>query len=125
MNKRINSKNAPAPVGPYSHAVVAQGKHIYVSEQIPLTIDGELAGSDIETQTRQALKNVHAILVDAGATLADVVKVNVYMKDLSDFPKMNAVYDEFFKDVKPARSAFEVNRIPKDALIGVDAVAAL
>jgi 2-iminobutanoate/2-iminopropanoate deaminase len=123
MKEIIFSENAPQPIGPYSQAIKATGSFIFVSEQIPLKPDGKLAGEDIETQTRQAIENIKAILESSGANLMNVVRTTVFMKDLSDFQKMNAIYNEYFGESKPARTAVEVCRIPKDVLIGIDAIA--
>jgi 2-iminobutanoate/2-iminopropanoate deaminase len=123
MKEIIFSENAPQPIGPYSQAIKATGSLIFVSEQIPLKPDGILAGDDIETQTRQAIENIKAILESSGASLMNVVRTTVFMKDLSDFQKMNTIYNEYFGESKPARTAVEVCRIPKDVLIGIDAIA--
>lgn len=123
MKQFINTNNAPQPIGPYSQGIKARGSMIFVSGQIPLFPDGTLAGNDIVSQTHQSLKNVKAVLEEAGATLDNVVKVTVLMKNLGDFATMNEVYDEYFSLSKPARAAYEVSKLPKDVLIEIEAIA--
>lgn len=123
MKQKILTKNAPAPIGPYSQGVVAEGKFLFVSGQIPLTPDGNMAGDTIEEQTHQSIKNIEAILKEAGLSLKNVVKTTVLMQDLADFAKMNEIYGSYFNESKPARAAFQVARLPKDALIEIEAIA--
>ncbi len=125
MKKIINSKNAPAPIGPYSHSVMAEGKMLFISGQIPFDAEGKLAGDDIVAQTHQAIKNIDAIVKEAGGKLSDVIKTTVLMQDMNDFVKMNEVYDSYFGATKPARAAFQVSRLPKDVLVEIEAVACL
>ena len=123
MKEEVRTDAAPQPIGPYSQAIRAEGKFLFISEQIPLKPDGTLAGDDIETQTRQVINNIKAIIEEAGLTLDNIVKTTVFIKDLNDFAKMNEVYNGFFGSSRPARTAVEVCRIPKDALVGIDAIA--
>jgi 2-iminobutanoate/2-iminopropanoate deaminase len=125
MKQVVQTDNAPKPIGPYSQALIAQGKFVFISGQIPLTPDGNLAGDDIQTQTRQAILNIKAILESLGASLKNVVKTTVLLKDLNHFSEMNKVYEEFFGDINPARAAFQVGRLPKDVLIEIEAIAVL
>ncbi len=122
MKEVINTTKAPAPIGPYSQAIKASGDFIFVSGQLPLDEKGEFAGNEIKSQTRKALENLQAIVEEAGSTLNDVVKTTVLMKDMNDFAAMNEVYNEFMSESKPARAAFEVARLPKDALVEIEAV---
>lgn len=123
MNQAIATKKAPAAIGPYSQGIRA-GNTIYVSGQIPIDpATGEFAGADIETQTRQSLTNIRNILEEAGASMKDVVKTTVLLKDIADFAAMNKVYAEFFSEPYPARAAFQVAAIPKGALVEIEAVA--
>lgn len=123
MNDVISTPNAPGAIGPYSQAVKAGG-FLYVSGQLPIDpATGAFAGDDAAAQTRQSLTNLKAIVTEAGMTLADVVKVNVFLKDMGDFAAMNAVYGEFFTENFPARAAVEVARLPKDALVEIECVA--
>ena len=125
MKKIISTTNAPAAIGPYSQGVMAGG-FLYISGQLPIDPGtGAFAGDDITSQTRQSLENLKAVTVAAGMTLENVLKVNVYMKDMEDFAAMNAVYAEYFASDCPARAAVEVARLPKDALVEIEAVACL
>ncbi len=123
MKEVVFSKEAPAPIGPYSQAIKAEGKFLFISGQIPFTAEGNLAGDDIKTQTHQAIKNIIAILKEAGLTVNNVVKTTVLLKDMNDFAVMNEIYNEYFGDSKPARAAFQVTRLPKDVLIEIEAIA--
>lgn len=125
MKKIINSESAPAPIGPYSHSVMAEGKMLFISGQIPFDANGNLAGDDIVSQTHQAIKNIESIVSEAGGKLSDVVKTTVLMQDMNDFAKMNEVYDSYFGATKPARAAFQVSRLPKDVLVEIEAIACL
>jgi 2-iminobutanoate/2-iminopropanoate deaminase len=122
----IRTPLGPAAIGPYSQAVRV-GNGIFVSGQIafdPST--GQLIeGADIASQTRRALLNIKGILSAAGASLKHVVRTTVYLKDMNDFAAMNAVYAEFFPVEPPARSTVEVSRLPRDARIEIDCIAAL
>jgi 2-iminobutanoate/2-iminopropanoate deaminase len=124
MQKEIVSTDqAPAAIGPYSQAV-KWGGLVFVSGQIPLDpASGALVGDDVETQTRQVLKNLGAVLAAAGSSLEKVIKATVFMKDLSQFVPMNEVYASFFETSPPARAAVEVSRLPKDVLVEIEAVA--
>lgn len=123
MNKKIESNMAPAAIGPYSQAIQA-GNTIYISGQLPIDpATGELAGDDIKTQTEQSLKNLKAILAETGADLAKVVKATVLLKDIRDFVSMNEIYSTFFTGTCPARAAYQVAALPKDALVEIEAVA--
>lgn len=123
MKEQINTANAPAAVGPFSQAVKA-GDMIFVSGQLPIDpATGLFAGDDIVSQARQSLDNVAAVLKEAGYDMADVVKTTVLLKNMDDFTVMNGIYAEYFTEPYPARAAFEVVRLPKDALIEVEAIA--
>jgi 2-iminobutanoate/2-iminopropanoate deaminase len=125
MKKAILSSDAPPPIGPYSQAVRA-GDWLYISGSLgidPATGDFVLGGA--AAQARQALKNMMAILKAAGATTDDVTKTTVFLADMDDFARINQVYGEFFTGVPPARAAVEVARLPKDALVEIEAIAFL
>ena len=123
MKYEIKTDRAPKAIGPYSQAVAAGG-FVFASGQIPLVPStGELNTGTIEDQTRQALSNLGAVLEAAGCGLDDAVKTTVYLQDMNDFSRMNAVYGEFFKPPYPARAAVQVARLPKDAKVEVEAVA--
>jgi len=123
MKQVIHTSNAPAAIGPYSQAIRAGGM-VFVSGQIPVDpATGEFAGANIVAQTRQSLTNVKAILAEAGLGLENVVKTTVLLKDMNDFAAMNGVYSEFFTENCPARAAFQVAKLPKDALVEIEAIA--
>ena len=123
MNKAIFTDKAPAAIGPYSHAILA-GKTLYVSGQLPAdAATGAFSGSDIRSQTRQSLTNIGYILHEAGFDFCHVVKSTVYLKHISEFAAMNEVYAEFFQPPFPARAAYEVGSLPKDALVEIEVVA--
>lgn len=123
MKKTIFTENAPAPIGPYSQAIAAEGKFVFISGQIPLTPNGTLAGEDIKSQTHQAIKNIQAILQAENLTLKNVVKTTVLLKSMDDFAVMNQIYEEYFAESKPARAAFQVGKLPRDVLIEIEAIA--
>jgi len=123
--KAIVTKSAPAPVGPYSQAVLANG-WLYCSGQIPLhPSSGRLVGEgDVEKQTRQVLSNLKAVLSAAGGSTSQVVRTTIYLVDLKDFGKVNAIYSETFEEEpSPARACIQVAALPKDARIEIDCVA--
>ena len=126
MSKKLESittKNAPAALGPYSQAIKA-GQFIYISGQIPLIPKTmELVSEDFNEQAVQVFNNLKAIIEQAGCSFIDIVKINVYLKDLSNFQKVNAIMETFFIEKPfPARAAIEVSRLPKDVEIEMDAV---
>ena len=122
-NIAIHTDNAPAAIGPYSQAIQA-GNTIYVSGQLPIDpATGAFAGDDITAQTRQSLTNMKNILQAAGADMSNVVKTTVLLADIADFAAMNAVYAEFFAAPFPARAAFQVACLPKNALVEIECVA--
>lgn len=122
--KVINTKNAPAAIGPYSQAIEVNG-FVYTSGQLPINPEtGEFAGSDIKSQTEQSLKNVKAIFEEAGLTMQNVVKTTVFLADMADFAAMNEVYSSYFSEPYPARSAVAVKTLPKAALVEIECVAA-
>ena len=122
MKKIISTTNAPAAIGPYSQAIELNGM-VFVSGQLPVNpADGSMPES-IEEQTRQSLTNIGAILQEAGLTFSDVVKTTVLLADINDFAAMNAVYAEFFKDLKPARACYQVAALPKAAKVEIEAIA--
>ncbi len=128
MRKIIRSDAAPAPVGPYSQAIAASGEMVFVAGQIPLDPQtGQLVGEgDVAVQTDRAMQSLKAILEAAGATLQDVVKTTVFLKDMNDFAAMNTVYARYFDDaIAPARACVEVARLPKDVLVEIDCIAVI
>jgi len=120
----VATKNAPGAIGPYSQAIKVSGGFEFTAGQVGLMpATGEIVAADIESQTRQVLENLKAILETAGSSLSNVVKTTVYLKDLGDFAAMNAVYATFFKDAPPARTTVEISRLPRDARVEIDAIA--
>ncbi|MGI6776715.1 MAG: RidA family protein [Acetivibrionales bacterium] len=124
MKKIICTKKAPEAIGPYSQGVMGNGL-LFVSGQLPINPKtGEFASKDIVGQTRQSLENLRGILEEAGSGIDKVLKTTVFLKDMDDFTKMNKVYGEFFgKGAYPARSALQVAKLPKDALVEIEAIA--
>lgn len=124
MKHVINTNKAPGAIGPYSQAIKANG-FLFVSGQLPvIPANGQFAEGGIAGQTKQSLENIKAILAQAGGSLDDVVKTTVFVKDMNDFTAMNQVYGEYFNKECPARACFEVARLPKDALVEIEVIAA-
>lgn len=122
--KAISTTNAPAAIGPYAQGIIVNGM-FYSSGQIPLTAGGELVEGDIKVQTNQVFENLKAVLAEAGTSLDNVVKTTVFMKDMNDFVAMNEVYAAHFGEHKPARSAVEVARLPKDVKVEIEVIAVI
>ena len=123
MKKQVQTDKAPKAIGPYSQGIIANG-FVFCSGQIPIDpATSELNTGTIEEQTRQVLKNVSAVLEAAGSSLDEAVKVTVFLQDMNDFAKMNAVYGEFFKEPFPARAAVQVARLPRDVKVEVEVIA--
>ena len=123
----IRTDRAPAPVGPYNQAIAASGRLVFVAGQIPLSsTTGEIVGAEVAAQTEQAIANLKAILEAGGATLADVAKTTVFLKDMNDVAAMNAVYAKHFEAaIAPARACVEVSRLPKDVLVEIECIAVI
>jgi 2-iminobutanoate/2-iminopropanoate deaminase len=120
--KVILSENAPAPVGPYSQAIQV-GDFLYTAGQIAIDpATGKLIEGDVAAQAEQAIKNIQAVLAAAGATLDNVVKTTVYLKTMSDFAAMNAVYSRLFGDNRPARTTIAIAEVPLGGLFEIEAV---
>ena len=124
--EEIHTHSAPEAIGPYSQAIAA-GDFLYVSGQIPIDpATGNIVEGGIQAQSRQSLTNVKAILEEAGLTMDAVLKTTVFLSDMNNFAAMNEVYATFFTEGSfPARSAVEVARLPKDALVEIEVIAAL
>jgi 2-iminobutanoate/2-iminopropanoate deaminase len=123
MKKQVQTDKAPKAIGPYSQGIIANG-FVFCSGQIPIDpATGELNTGPIEEQTRQVLKNVSAVLEAAGSSLDEAVKCTVFLQDMNDFGRMNAVYAEFFKAPSPARAAVQVARLPRDVKVEIEAIA--
>ncbi|MDX9809067.1 MAG: RidA family protein [Sphaerochaetaceae bacterium] len=127
MKERVNTKNAPQAIGPYSQAVKV-GDFVYTSGQLPIHSEsGIIVSGGLEAQTHQVFRNLIEVLKEAGTDLDHVVKATVFLKNMDDFQAMNAVYGSYFnpKEPLPARSAVQVARLPKDALVEIEVVAIL
>ena len=121
----IQTKQAPAAIGPYSQGIVA-GDLLFTAGQIPLDpATGQMVDGDIEVQTERVLRNLTAVLESAGVGWNEVVKTTVYMRDLAEFPRMNEVYGRMLGSATPARSTVQVEGLPRGALIEIDAIARL
>ena len=124
MRKAIVTDKGPKPVGPYSQAIV-EGEFVFVSGQGPINPGtGSLELGDVQAETRRVFENLRAILGAAGSSLDDVVKCNVYLRDIKDFAAMNEVYKEFFTGVPPARTTVAVKALPRGARVEIDLVVA-
>ena len=124
MKQAISTEKAPSAIGPYSQRIKA-GNLVITSGQLPLDPATGAFPEGIEAQTRQSLTNCKAVLEAAGATMADVIKTTVFLSDMNDFAAMNGVYATFFEGACPARSAVQVARLPKDAMVEIECIAAL
>ena len=118
----IATEKAPGAIGPYSQGVKV-GNLVYTSGQIPIVPETGVMPAGIKAQTEQSLKNVKAVLESAGSCLENAIKLLIFVKDMNDFADMNEVYSSFFAGDYPARSCVEVARLPKDALIEIEAIA--
>ena len=126
-NQVIHTENAPAAkaIGPYSQAVKA-GNMLFVSGQVPFVPETmEIVEGDVKAQTAQSLKNLQAILKEAGADFSNVVKTTGFIKDMNEFAQINEVYAEYFGENKPARACVEVARLPKDVKVEIELIAVL
>ena len=125
MIETVTTEKAPKALGPYSQALKAGG-FVWCSGQIPINpATNTIEAVTVEEQTRQAISNLKNVLEAAGATLANVVKTTVFIKDMNDFAALNGVYAEMFGDTKPARSCVEVARLPKDVKVEIECIASL
>ena len=124
-NETISTEKAPGAIGPYSQAIKA-GNMIFCSGQIPIDIaTGEFVSQDVAEQTEQVLKNLTAVLEAAGTDLNSVVKTTVFLADMNDFAAMNEVYGRYFSENKPARATVQAARLPRDARVEIDCIAAV
>ncbi len=121
----VSTNKAPAAVGPYSQAAV-YNRMVYCSGQLPIDpATGKAAGDTIEELTRQCLKNLNAVLEAAGSSLRNVIKVNIYLTDMKDFPAVNRIYGEFFEEPYPARACIQAAALPLGMPIEIEAVGAV
>ncbi|MFA5234931.1 MAG: RidA family protein [Sulfurimonas sp.] len=120
--KFVQTNKAPSAIGPYSQAVVANGM-VFTSGQIALTPEGVMLENDVVIQTKQVLKNLKAVLEEAGASMQSVIKTTIFLDSMDDFVTVNEIYAEAFGSHKPARSTVAVKTLPKNALVEIDAIA--
>lgn len=120
--KCIQTPNAPAAIGPYSQAIIANGM-VFTSGQIALKPSGEMLEGDVKEQCAQVLANLKAVLEASGSSLDKVVKTTIFLADMDDFSAVNAIYTDAFRDHKPVRSTVAVKTLPKNALVEIDAIA--
>ena len=118
----VKTEKAPAAIGPYSQAIVHNGM-VYTSGQIALTPAGEMLESDVSIQTHQVLKNLTAVLEEAGSSLDKVIKTTIFLDNMDDFVTVNEIYASYFDEHKPSRSTVAVKTLPKNALVEIDAIA--
>ena len=124
--KKILTEKAPAPIGPYSQAILVDSKFLYTAGQGPMDpISTKIVEGGIKEHTRQVMKNLEAILLAGGASFASVVKTTVFLKDMNEFAAMNEVYAEFLGAAAPARSTVEAARLPRDIRVEIEAVAVI
>jgi 2-iminobutanoate/2-iminopropanoate deaminase len=125
MKNVVTTDRGPKPIGPYSQAIKANG-FVYLSGQVALDPKtGEMVGADIRQQTERVFENIKGILEAAGATFHHVIKTTVFLKEMNDFTAMNEVYARFFTAAPPTRSTVQVSRLPKDALVEIEVIAAV
>lgn len=124
MKKIINTKNAPAPIGPYNQAILVENT-LYTSGQIAINpATGEVINTSIEAETKQVMENIKAVLAEAGMTFEDVIKTSIFIKNMNDFTKINAVYGEYFNaETAPARETVEVANLPKFVNVEISTIA--
>ncbi|MCE2743349.1 MAG: Rid family detoxifying hydrolase [Fluviicola sp.] len=123
MKKAVQISGAPAPIGPYSQAILANNT-LYVSGQIPLNpVDGTLVVDSIQNATHQVLKNIFALLAEEGMNEDNVVKCSIFLKDLNDFAVVNEIYGSYFKNIPPARETVQVAKLPLDVPIEISCIA--
>ncbi|AEK72404.1 hypothetical protein GQS_02515 [Thermococcus sp. 4557] len=122
----VFTERAPRPIGPYSQGIIAEGRLLFVSGQIPINPEtGELVEGDIEEQARVAIENLLAVVEAAGGSAENVVKVTVYIRNMGDYARFNEVYNRYFSSSKPARAVVEVSNLPKGVAVEIEAVAVL
>lgn len=125
MKKVIATNNAPGAIGPYSQAIVANGM-LFISGQIPINpATGNIVEGGINEQTEQVMKNLQAILAEAGCTFDNVVKSTCLLSDMANFGAMNAIYGKYFTENPPARAAFAAKALPKDVMVEIEMIAVL
>ena len=123
MIRSFSAPDAAQPIGPYSHGVECSGRMLFLSGQIPLRADGSMVEGTIQDQTRQVFANIKVVLASQGASINNIVKTTVFLQSMNDFAGMNEVYASEMGDHRPARSAFEVAKLPKNASVEIEVIA--
>jgi 2-iminobutanoate/2-iminopropanoate deaminase len=123
LRETLSTDSAPGAIGPYSQAVRAEGRFLFLSGQIPLTPSGELVQGGVEEQTEQVLKNIAAVLAAAGLTSANIVKTTIFLSSMDHFPTVNKVYGSFFDNNPPARSTVAVAGLPRNVDVEIESIA--
>jgi len=123
LREVVSTENAPAAIGPYNQAIRAEGRFLFMSGQIPLTPSGDLILDSIEAQTEQCLKNMRAVLDEAGLTPANIVKTTIFLSSMEHFAAVNGIYGGFFESAPPARSTVAVAELPKGVDVEIEAIA--
>jgi 2-iminobutanoate/2-iminopropanoate deaminase len=125
MKTIINTKNAPAPIGPYSQAVLKNGT-LYISGQIAINpLNGNLELSDIKTETKMVMENLKAILTEAGMDFSNILKCSIFISDMGNFAQINEIYGSYFANDFPARETVEVSVLPKNVNVEISAIAVI
>ncbi len=125
MKKAIQIPGAPAPIGPYSQAILKSGT-LYVSGQIPLNPKTNVLVEDsIENATNQVMQNINVLVTEAGMTMDNIVKCSIFLKDLNNFSKVNEIYSQYFRSLPPARETVQVSKLPLDVAIEISCIAVL
>lgn len=123
MKKIVNTSNAPAPIGPYSQAVIVNGM-LFASGQIAINpATGDLVTGDIKTETKQVMENIRGILSAAGLGFSNIVKTSIFLSDMNNFASVNEIYGGYFSDNFPARETVQVSRLPKDVNVEISVIA--
>ena len=125
MIRTFSAPDAAQPIGPYSHGVECNGRMIFMSGQIPLRADGSMVDGSIQDQTKQVFANIRTVLASQGASLNNIVKTTVFLQSMGDFAGMNEIYAAEMGDHRPARSAVEVAKLPKNALVEIEVIACM
>ncbi|CAD5244064.1 RidA family protein [Thermococcus camini] len=122
----VFTERAPRPIGPYSQGVIAEGKFLFVSGQIPIDPEtGELVKGPIEEQAKRAIRNLLAVVEAAGGSAKNIAKVTVYLRDMKGYARFNEVYERYFSASRPARAVVEVSNLPKGVAVEIEAIAVL
>jgi len=123
QREALSTANAPAAIGPYSQAIRAEGRFLFCSGQIPLTPSGDLVTGDVKDQAQQCMKNVSAVLSEAGLSFSNIVKTTIFLSSMDHFAAVNEVYGSFFEGVPPARSTVAAAGLPKNVDVEIEVIA--